>query len=249
MRKALGVFAASVLLVVLGASLGMADTVSFTYGGSMSFTSNDALYWGAIGANVPVASGTTVQVRNQMTMLPTGNVATITFGNGGAGTTYVQCPASACSWNGDFSPGQFLLSNGGTAGSIDVSFTDGVSGVGFNAMPFQVGTYGIEIGAYDGTTLLGSAEFGLIGGPVGGDNNSASFYSVVDSTGADITAIKLSAYDCLGAGNCFPLGLTINNMLLNAPTTSSTPEPASLALLGSGLGLFGFLRRKLGARK
>ena len=170
---------------------------------------------------------------------------------GPTGDTVVQHPAAECTCNGAFAPGPVLFLNVFT-GSTIFDFSKSVSGIGFQAMPsFESPVPNdiyIQIGVYDGSTLLASFTSGLFGGPPGSDNNTAGFYGVTDLTGANISSIKLASFICpTGPGSCYGESMVINHMLLDVPT--ATPEPASLALLGSGLGLVGFLRRKLAVRK
>jgi hypothetical protein len=185
---------------------------------------------------------------------PSSNVSetvTVNFPGFGIGDIVVQCPASPCSWNGSFAPGQALFLDL-FAGAMTFDFSKSVSGIGFQAMstfgtPVPNDTY-IEIGVYNGSSLLASFISGLVGEYPPAGNYTAGFYGVTDPTGANITSIKLLAFMCPnGPGSCSSESLVINHMLLDVPAT--TPEPASLALLSSGLGLLGFLRRKLAVRK
>jgi hypothetical protein len=255
MRKTLG--ALFVAAALAGASIASADTVSLTRNLS-KFSDNfhtgagviaPGLNWGMLGANTTIASGSSFTESGG----PSSSVSetvTVNF-SAGSGFTAVQCLVAGCTWNGEFTPGQILLENSG--GSTTIDFSTAVSGVGFQAMPgFPSPTPNdeyIEIGVYDGSTLLASFFSGLFGGPVGSDDNTADFYGVTDLTGANITSIKLLAFTCLGVANCSSNILTINHTLLDVPTTPKVPEPTSLALLGSGIGLLGFLRRKRAASK
>jgi hypothetical protein len=253
MRKALGVLL--VVAALAGMSVASADTVALTRNES-GFPNNfntgvqaPGLNWGLLVANTTVASGSSFAELGE----------TVNFSTG-SGFTYVQCPTSKCTWNGDFTPGQILL--GSSGGSTTLNFSENVSGVGFQAMPGFVSPVPndeyIEIGVYDGATLSASFFSGLFGGPVGGDTNTAGFYGITNLTGANITSIRLLGFMCTGVADCSSDGVTINHTLLNIPSDAaavrlpqpaSTPEPAGLALVGSGLGILGFLRRKLAARK
>jgi hypothetical protein len=256
MRKAIAVLFVAAALA--GGSAALADNVSFTRNLS-GFANNfhtgagvsaPGLNWGLLGANNYIFGGSSFTESGS----PSSNVSetvTVNFPGFGIGDTVVQCPAAACSWNGAFAPGQVLFLDIFT-GAMSFDFSKSVSGIGFQAMstfgtPVPNDTY-IEIGVYNGSTLLASFSSGLLGEYPPSGNNTAGFYGVTDLTGANITSIKLLPFICpSGPGSCYSESLVINHMLLDVPAT--TPEPASLALLGSGLGLLGFLRRKLAVRK
>jgi hypothetical protein len=96
-------------------------------------------------------------------------------------------------------------------------------------------TYFSPTNALYGGTLLDSALFGTIGtkGPDTSAGATSGTYSVTEQFVISDVGGKV--------GN--------DNLTIDLSGQSKVPEPASMALLGSGLGLLGFLRRKRAARK
>jgi len=245
MRRLVAVMIASAAMAVVMAPAAKADSITVVKT-SVGFPSNDTVNWGGLGVGVKVPDGSSVVSSTGFT------TATITFGlhstTGRAGQSFCEVPGSGCTWNGNFAATADLLSNissrtGKSQGAIDLTFSKGIADVGFQIESYELGQFHYVVEALDGNTVLG-IFFG-VGTSNSLNNGSAAFFGLEDLTGADITGLKIGAYKC-GNGtnsNCTQ-GFAISDLLVRDTTT---PEPASLLLLGSSLGLVALLRRKFTA--
>jgi PEP-CTERM motif len=244
MRRMLLGLAAAAMVLGLGVAAAKADTINFTRMRS-SFAYDDFQPWNALGTN-------NFDVTNGSMATSAGGfiTTTIDFGLGGPGVTALQCPAAGCTWVGNFAPSSSLLfsydvNQGIGEGAINLSFSQGVYGVGFQVQSNIQGTFEAEVQAFDGSTPLGT--FYAMGDSNGNEDNSAIFLGLQDLSGPNITGISVLAFDCSGngGGNCY--GTAINRLLFETSGQTSAPEPAtaSLLLVGLGLGALSFLRRKM----
>jgi hypothetical protein len=225
--------AAAVALVGAG-SYSKADTLQVAHNHTQFGTPSDFVFWGQLGA-----TGTAIP--NGFTATSVGGIGvTGVFSGRGQGIVGRQCPFTGCDWAGNFAPGDALLWTGVPGqGPVTLSFSQGVSGAGFQIQADYFGKFNAELQAFNGPNLL--ATFFDTGNSNGQEDNSAIFFGVLDLTGADITSIKIGTFAC--TQNCGDFA--INQLWLNPSPSTSTPEPATMMLLSSGLGLLGFLRRKL----
>jgi hypothetical protein len=241
MRRFGSILVVSAALGILAVSAAQADSFTVVRT-SVGFPKNDTVSWAAFGSGVRVPDGSSV-------VSSTGFVTTtVTFGltsnTGRAGESNCETPGAGCTWNGNFAAMASLLTNvsprtGNGQGAFDLTFSQGIANVGFDIQPLDLGTFKYVVEALDGNTVLGMF-FGQ--GMSNLTNGSAVFFGLEDLTGGDITGIKIGAYQC--GHDSDPIcanGFAIGSLLVQDTTT---PEPASLLLLGSGFGILALLRRK-----
>jgi hypothetical protein len=228
------------MVLSIGSRLAKADSLTFSSHGA-EWSYNDEVYWNQLPLNSSIDTGTTIATHRQ------GIPLTISFGRGTAGTTFTQC-GSSCgagqNWAGDFLPGQHILgavsSSDTNNGNLILSFGQGIDGIGFVLEANDYGTFTAEVTLFDGSTDLGSFFEG--GNSTFSPGSMESFLGIEDLTGADITSIHIAAFDCNG-GPCSN-GFAIGELLLQTSPQTSSPEPASLALLGSSIMALGFLLQR-----
>ena len=222
MRKVLVLIA----VVLVSFTAAQADTLSLV----TSRVGSDSLNWGQLG--VP---GTVIP--NPFTAVSVGGIVVTGTFAGTTGLTEQQGSGSSI-WNGNFTPGDNLIwASDRTSGQapLTLAFSQSLNEVGTQIQADYFGAFTAEIDAYNGATLLGS--FTENGNSNANHDGSAIDIGVMDLSGSNITSVTLS----LTSSTNF----AINQLDLNSATT---PEPGTIMLLGSGLGLVGFARRRLSAR-
>jgi hypothetical protein len=219
--------AALCALLLLMASVASADSlVGLSSSGSLS----DQFNWSQLGGDGTVLNQTFGVTSNL-------GLAGAVGLQGPNSIVAVQCPAASCSWTGNFNAGDSLVwtsdGNGQNNGPLAMGFGSGVNGVGAFIQEDIPGQFTARISIYSGATLLGS-------------------YSVTSDGAGDVVYVgleDLSGYNITSAvfdlTNCAGFDCSVNDFAIDGVEVN-TPEPGSLALLGSGLvGLAGIIRRRL----
>lgn len=210
--------------LLLVATAAMADSV---VGISGMGNHSDAYSWSQLGDFTVV--GSSVGLTSNTGYNGVANFA------GPNSITISQCGSGAC-WSGNFNPGDELMwtsAGDGTAnGPVDFSLGGSFSSVGAAVQVDAPGPFTATISAYNGNTFLGSYT-------VSSDANGDVVYlGLTDLSGTNITRAVFGLNSC-GGVDCDTRDFAIDQIEV------TTPEPGSLALLGSGLlGLGGIIRRR-----
>jgi len=144
-------------------------------------------------------------------------------------------------WTGNFDFGESLIWTGnpniiGGGGPFAMEFATPIASFGFNIQADLLGPFTAGIEVFDPSfSSLGLFTFN--GVSAGGENGSALFVGLNDLSGANIGAILIST----NSGDPF----WDNDFAINDPSFT-TPEPASMVLIGTVVFLGAVLfRRKL----
>jgi len=214
-----------------------ADTF-ITSGSRASGFTTDAIDWGQLGA-----PGTLVTTPALVTSLGGTNSALAGNINGSQFVTAQE----GTNWIGNFDFGENLVWTGnsnfgfGGLGPFDMVLANPVGGIGFGIQADHYGPFVATVTVFDplGNTLTTLTFNGVSNGL---ENGSNLFIGIQDKTAVNIGAIEISTVSPSDPGQFN------NDFALDAVSFNyTTPEPGSLALLGSALiGVAGLFGRKLG---
>jgi hypothetical protein len=217
MKKFASLASSAVLALALGTAMVPAHADSLV---TTAPTGSDTLDWSQFGSQGSAISSSFSFTTNN-SVSGTGSYAN------GAGEVWYQG-----NWAGNFAPGAPLNYNT-TSGAITLNFGEGYTQIGAQIMSDDYGSFTAQICDANGCFT----EDGVSNGDA---DNSAIYIGV--SSGDPITWVTFSLTDAPnGTTDDFALG----NVVLGGGS-SATPEPSSLALLGTGIvGAGAAMRRRL----
>jgi len=221
-------------LVLLAASACWADTlVLVTSQGALG--ANDSINWSQLGP-----SGTTLG--SSFSGIHSANGALVSGSFTGSGSCVLSVgptPPGGCGWvpsPGFFNSGeagiQTFDGNNGT-GPLTLTFGGSFTGFGIAIQDDDVFPYTAFLTALNGNVPVGSVFESSNG------SGDAIFIGFSDLTGT-ITGVQIGLSACPGCQDSKDFGVATGYLV------AQTPEPSSLAMLGTGiLALGGFIRRRI----